>query len=65
MIWLSTVQGTHDDLVDEKGGLEDFHRFAQAADIVVCCLAMNSETVKHLAYYALPIHLCRKECLVF
>lgn len=41
---LSTVQGTYDDLVDEKGGLEDFHKFAQAADIVVCCLAMNSET---------------------
>ncbi|WOG99705.1 hypothetical protein DCAR_0519060 [Daucus carota subsp. sativus] len=45
--WIPTLQsngGTHDDLVDEKGGLEDFHRFAQAADIVVCCLAMNSET---------------------
>lgn len=46
--WGSTLQskgGTYDDLVDEKGGLEDFHQFAQAADLVVCCLAMNSETV--------------------
>lgn len=45
--WDSTLQshgGTYDDLVDEKGGLQDFHKFAQAADIVVCCLAMNSET---------------------
>ncbi|XP_074378856.1 uncharacterized protein LOC141720379 isoform X2 [Apium graveolens] len=45
--WDSTLQsngGTYEDLVDEKGSLEDFHKFAQAADIVVCCLAMNSET---------------------
>ncbi|KAL0282820.1 UNVERIFIED_CONTAM: protein, chloroplastic [Sesamum angustifolium] len=36
--------GTHDDLVDEKGGHQDILKFARRADIVVCCLAMNSET---------------------
>ncbi|KAL0365807.1 UNVERIFIED_CONTAM: D-3-phosphoglycerate dehydrogenase [Sesamum radiatum] len=36
--------GTHDDLVDEKGGHQDILKFASRADIVVCCLAMNSET---------------------
>ncbi|PRQ20291.1 putative hydroxypyruvate reductase [Rosa chinensis] len=33
------------DLVDEKGGHEDIHSFASNADIVVCCLCLNSETV--------------------
>lgn len=33
------------DLVDEKGGHEDIYEFAGKADIVVCCLLMNSETV--------------------
>ncbi|GFP81295.1 d-3-phosphoglycerate dehydrogenase [Phtheirospermum japonicum] len=36
--------GTHDDLVDEKGGHEDILKFASRADIIVCCLIMNSET---------------------
>ncbi|KAL2241773.1 uncharacterized protein LOC105159544 isoform X1 [Sesamum indicum] len=36
--------GTHNDLVDEKGGHQDILKFARRADIVVCCLAMNSET---------------------
>ncbi|EYU28234.1 hypothetical protein ABFS82_14G319100 [Erythranthe guttata] len=33
-----------DDLVDEKGGHQDILKFASRADIVVCCLSMNSET---------------------
>lgn len=37
--------GTHDELVDEKGNHQDILKFASRADIVVCCLAMNSETV--------------------
>ncbi|KAK6115525.1 hypothetical protein DH2020_007794 [Rehmannia glutinosa] len=36
--------GSPDDLVYEKGGHEDILKFASRADIVVCCLAMNSET---------------------
>ncbi|XP_059666993.1 uncharacterized protein LOC132312577 isoform X2 [Cornus florida] len=36
--------GINDDLVDEKGGHEDIYNFASNADIVVCCLLMNSET---------------------
>ncbi|GMQ03013.1 hypothetical protein CsSME_00048989 [Camellia sinensis var. sinensis] len=39
-----TQIGMNDDLVDEKGGHEDIHTFASNADIVVCCLSMNSET---------------------
>lgn len=37
--------GTNDDLVDEKGGHGDILKFASQADIVVCCLSLNSETV--------------------
>ncbi|XAR69403.1 Hydroxypyruvate reductase [Bertholletia excelsa] len=33
-----------DDLVDEKGSHEDVRIFASKADVVVCCLLMNSET---------------------
>ncbi|CAI0556765.1 unnamed protein product [Linum tenue] len=33
------------DLVDEKGSHEEIHEFAGKADIVVCCLCMNKETV--------------------
>jgi hypothetical protein len=33
-------------LVDEKGGHEDIHKFASNADIVVCCLSLNGETVR-------------------
>ncbi|KAF3678717.1 putative CCA tRNA nucleotidyltransferase 2-like [Capsicum annuum] len=32
------------DLVDERGSHADILKFASKADIVVCCLAMNSET---------------------
>ncbi|KAJ7982586.1 glyoxylate/hydroxypyruvate reductase HPR3 [Quillaja saponaria] len=32
------------DLVDEKGNHEDIHDFACKADIVVCCLSLNSQT---------------------
>ncbi|KAL8470061.1 hypothetical protein ACS0TY_032798 [Phlomoides rotata] len=35
--------GTHDDLVDEKGSHQDILKFASRADVVVCYLAMNSE----------------------
>ncbi|KAH7524990.1 hypothetical protein FEM48_Zijuj06G0177800 [Ziziphus jujuba var. spinosa] len=37
--------GINEDLVDEKGGLEDINKFASKADIVVCCLSLNNETV--------------------
>lgn len=36
---------TDDDLVDEKGSHEDRFKFASKADIVVCCLILNKETV--------------------
>lgn len=36
------------DLVDERGNHADILKFASKADIVVCCLAMNSETVRLL-----------------
>ncbi|VVA19764.1 PREDICTED: phosphoglycerate dehydrogenase [Prunus dulcis] len=43
---LSNVQnGPVNDFVDEKGGHEDIHKFASKADIVVCCLCLNSDTV--------------------
>ena len=32
-------------LVDLKGTHEDIYDFAKEADIVVCCLSLNSETV--------------------
>ncbi|KAL8467280.1 hypothetical protein ACS0TY_036119 [Phlomoides rotata] len=38
-------KGTDDDLVDEKGSHQDILKFARRADIVVCCLEMNNETV--------------------
>ncbi|GMN65584.1 hypothetical protein TIFTF001_034646 [Ficus carica] len=34
-----------DVLVDERGSHEDINKFASKADIVVCCLSLNSETV--------------------
>ncbi|KAL8159994.1 hypothetical protein V2J09_001531 [Rumex salicifolius] len=37
--------GSIDNLVDEKGCHTDIHKFASVADIVVCCLSMNHETV--------------------
>ncbi|XP_073145364.1 uncharacterized protein [Henckelia pumila] len=36
---------TYDDLVDEKGVHGDILKFASQADVVVCCLSLNSETV--------------------
>lgn len=33
------------ELVDSKGSHADIHKFASIADIVVCCLGMNHETV--------------------
>lgn len=44
-IYSDVGNGTHDDLVDEKGGHEKILKFASRADIVVCCLALNSATV--------------------
>ncbi|KAL5558439.1 hypothetical protein UlMin_034650 [Ulmus minor] len=35
----------HGDLVDEKGSHEDIYKFSSKADIVVCCLTQNRETV--------------------
>nr|XP_048322217.1 glyoxylate reductase/hydroxypyruvate reductase-like [Ziziphus jujuba var. spinosa] len=46
--WTSHINvqnGINEDLVDEKGGLEDINKFASKADIVVCCLSLNNETV--------------------
>ncbi|PPR99596.1 hypothetical protein GOBAR_AA21071 [Gossypium barbadense] len=40
-----TQNGVVDDLVDEKGSHGDIYEFASKADIVVCCLSMNKETV--------------------
>ncbi|RZC16052.1 Hydroxypyruvate reductase isoform C [Glycine soja] len=34
-----------EDLVDVKGSHEDIYEFARKADIVVCCLTLNRETV--------------------
>ncbi|KAI9200320.1 hypothetical protein LWI28_005927 [Acer negundo] len=42
---LPVENGIIDDLVDEKGIHEDSHKFASKADIVVCCLILNKETV--------------------
>ncbi|XP_042504721.1 hydroxypyruvate reductase isoform X2 [Macadamia integrifolia] len=41
---IRTQSDTIDDLVDKKGGPEDFFDFASEADIVVTCLALNTET---------------------
>ncbi|KAI9101477.1 hypothetical protein K1719_023959 [Acacia pycnantha] len=38
------------DLVDLKGNHEDMYDFAKEADIVVCCLRLNSETVGMINY---------------
>ncbi|KAK4718957.1 hypothetical protein R3W88_017295 [Solanum pinnatisectum] len=45
------INGTnynYDDLVDERGCHDDILKFASKADIVVCCLAMTTETVRLL-----------------
>lgn len=50
--------GTSDDLVDEKGGHEHIQNFASKADVVVCCLLMNNQTVRLLSFsVALSVHL--------
>ncbi|KAL3830299.1 hypothetical protein ACJIZ3_019101 [Penstemon smallii] len=41
---LYVENGTHDNLVDEKGGHQEILKFASRSDIVVCCLSMNNET---------------------
>ncbi|KAJ4968731.1 hypothetical protein NE237_015432 [Protea cynaroides] len=41
---IKTQSDTIDDLVDKKGGPEDIFDFAGEADIVVACLALNTET---------------------
>ncbi|XP_048437530.1 hydroxypyruvate reductase-like [Pyrus x bretschneideri] len=42
----SNVQNCYtENLVDEKCVHEDIHKFASIADIVVCCVNLNSETV--------------------
>lgn len=38
------------DLVDEKGSHNDIYKYATMADIVVCCLNMNRETVNLPSY---------------
>lgn len=48
--------GMHDNLVDEKGNHEDIVKFASRADIIVCCLSMNSETVLVFSL-ALQLHV--------
>lgn len=45
---ISTSFAVHGDLVDEKGGHEDIHKFASNADIIVCCLSLNRQTVRML-----------------
>nr|XP_043606993.1 hydroxypyruvate reductase [Erigeron canadensis] len=40
----TSQNGTHEDLVDEKGSHDDIYEFAKISDIVVCCLTMNRET---------------------
>ena len=41
----SVENGGYADLVDERGNHADILKFASKADIVVCCLAMNNETI--------------------
>lgn len=48
--WTSDVKNSNSeeesyhDLVDEKGSHQDILKFASKADIIVCCLVMNTET---------------------
>lgn len=43
--FLLFVEDDAHDLVDVKGSHEDIYDFARKADIVVCCLRLNNETV--------------------
>ncbi|XP_038681640.1 hydroxypyruvate reductase isoform X2 [Tripterygium wilfordii] len=43
--WVTDLSTKSDDLVDEKGKHEAMYEFASKADIVVCCLTLNKETV--------------------
>ncbi|XP_047322223.1 hydroxypyruvate reductase [Impatiens glandulifera] len=42
--WPVSDDCVNDDLIDEKGNHKDIHDFASKADIIVCCLSMNTET---------------------
>lgn len=53
----SVENGGYADLVDERGNHADILKFASKADIVVCCLAMNNETVRLLFLSAWSGHL--------
>lgn len=53
------------DLVDEKGGHEDIHEFASKSDIVVCCLSLNSETVRLLLCLVILFHMLLPGMLMF
>lgn len=54
----SVENGSYDDLVDERGNHDDILKFVSKADIVVCCLAMNKETVRPLFSYCLATQSC-------
>jgi len=43
--FLLFVEDDAHDLVDVKGSHEDIYDFARKADIVVCCIRLNNETV--------------------
>lgn len=47
---VSFQNGYCDSLVDERGGHGDIYKFVSKSDIVVCCLALNKETVRD--YYS-------------
>ncbi|RYR55818.1 hypothetical protein Ahy_A05g021690 isoform A [Arachis hypogaea] len=42
---IATKRSNVDDLVDERVNHEDMYEFVRKADIIVCCLHLNSETV--------------------
>ena len=64
------VEGNVDNFVDERGNHEDIYNFARKADIVVCCLRLNSETVEpipvlHLSVFSqLFVHSVTFACLI-
>lgn len=61
------VEDDVDDLVDVKGSHEDIYDFARKADIVVCCLTLNNETVEPLPifFHYLFLLLSEVPCLYF
>ena len=46
LFFFSGQNGVCDVFVDEKGSHEDIYKLASKADIVVCCLSLNNETVR-------------------